>query len=184
MKFLRNMLILVALVSLAIFVLAFKTQAVRTSLPGRVVRWCFGEPGATQWVNDTADMIVEKHSARELEDLADQLVRDPNEIVKSRSNHKGAYPTSRQELGSRLAPNYRRCFGIFESEPNVFILHARDDSPIVQLSWDNMRQEVFVFTRAPSTPPCAGSVESSPHRFRPFFVRKIDSRLYVVANDD
>ncbi|MFL7794024.1 MAG: hypothetical protein AB8I69_17915, partial [Anaerolineae bacterium] len=56
-------------------VTAFDTIPVlRRTIPGRIVRWCLGEPGATQLVNDSADKITSSGWDQELVELSDQLM--------------------------------------------------------------------------------------------------------------
>jgi len=64
------LLILGALVALAVI------PSPKRSVPGRIVRFCLGEPGATQGVNDAADTIISKKWEDDLELFADEMIRE------------------------------------------------------------------------------------------------------------
>jgi hypothetical protein len=74
----KTILAIAALLASVIIVAAFPVGRLylRTSIPGREIRWCLGEPGATQWVNDTIDRIRYWHATAELQETGDRLISE------------------------------------------------------------------------------------------------------------
>jgi hypothetical protein len=154
----------------ALSVVAFATVPIlRTSIPGRIARWCFGEPGATQWVHDTADKIVSSGSATELHEVSGKLMSEFGPIATTLPNE----PFSRGRLLAidRLPAKYRKLGGIY-GDPDLVLRVNEDGSPVaIVISWGHMRQAIILFANPPLTPP------------QGYFVRRVNERTYVVANE-
>jgi hypothetical protein len=69
--------VLIVLLLTASIIVSFGTvPALRTTIPGRIVRWFLGEPTATQDVNDAADKLIANGWDKELISLSDQLMTE------------------------------------------------------------------------------------------------------------
>jgi hypothetical protein len=144
-------------------------SALRTSIPGRIVRWCLGEPGATQWVNDTADKLVSSAWAAELRELADRLTLEFGSVASTLPHEP--FSGGRSIPLDRLPNKYRRLGGIFGDRPDLVLRVSENDIPTALIvSWGHTRQAIVIFV---SPPPDA------PHGFS---VRKVDDRIFVVAS--
>jgi hypothetical protein len=168
----KTILTIAAVLASMIIVAAFPVGRLylRTSIPGRVVRWCLGEPGATQWVNDTIDRITYWHATAELQETGDRLV---SEFAPINSTLPDA-PFSRGKAipSDRLPEKYRKLGGIFGDHPQLILETKNEGIPaVVIISWGHGRQSIWIFSAALSSPPGG------------FFVRKLNSRIYVIAGE-
>lgn len=164
----RKLILTVVVTVLTAGVFATVT-ALRTSIPGQVVRFCLGEPGATQWVNDTADKIVSSGWTAELQEVSSRLMSEFG-LVSATLPEEG-FSGGRSIPLERLPLKFRELGGSY-GEPDLALQTKEDGSPVaLVVSWGHMRQAILIFASAPLNPP------------RGFFVRKVDDRIYVVANE-
>jgi len=140
----------------------------RRSVPGRIVRWCLGEPGATQGVNDAADKIIACGWGRELIELADQLME---EYASTASTLPIAFTGGRLLPPERLPEKFRTLGGIFPDPDLVLRLDSSSKPTEVVISWGHMRHGIIVYAVPPAVPP------------QGFFVRRVNDRIYVIANE-
>src|SRR5262249_34119345 len=142
-------------------------SAVRTSWLGSIVRFCMGEPMATQWVNNTADEIIQSGWSTDLERIADQLSKDPTAITKP---DKYEYSDStRTKLAPDRLPAIYRKLGDFPYNNQEAGLYLRNSPHRILIEWGNEREAIMIYEKEPSVPP------------KGFFVRKVNARIYVVA---
>ena len=123
------------IVSVVVVVLAvaFGTVPVlRRSVPGRVIRWCLGEPGATQGVNDAADKIIARGWDRELIELADQLME---EYASTASTLPIAFTGGRLLPPERLPEKFHTLGGGFSDPDFVLRLDSSSRPTEVVISW-------------------------------------------------
>ena len=139
----------------------------RRSAPGRIIRWCLGEPLATQQVNDAADRLISSGWDQELIDLSDQLM---DEYASTASTlPKGA---DRRSLPLDRLPRKLRELGGMYGEPELIVRLDDASTPTeIMISWGNMRHVIIVYAEPPAVPPSG------------FFVRQVNDRIYVVANE-
>ena len=111
-------------------VAALKTiPALRRSTPG-VIRWCLGEPGATQCVNDDADKIISAGWDQELIALSDQLMDEYGSIVSTLP--EAPFAGGRLLPLDRLPPEFRKLGGSYgESELVLWLDYASTPTAIV-----------------------------------------------------
>ena len=161
---------LLLLVWIAVFAVV---APARRSIPGRIVRWCRGEPVATQDVNDAAADILSAGWERDLIELSDSLIR------KFGMTHSNDLPES--FMGGHLIPvgelpaRYRQLGGIYSRmgmEPE-FALRPRDaEGPDrIVIDWAHMRHAVIIYSERPMASPTG------------FHVRKVSDRIDVVADE-
>jgi hypothetical protein len=144
--------------------------SVRTSVPGKIIRWCLGEPGATQWVNDTVDKIMYSGETAEIEDLADRLMREFG--PESPQLPKEPYSDDRALPLDRLPAKYRKLGGLFGDPDLILKVDEKGIPTAVIISWGHMRRSITIFSAPPPTLP------------QGFFARELNSRIYVVAGED
>ena len=141
----------------------------RTSIPGRIVRWCLGEPGATQWVNDTADKIISSAWSTELQELADRLLSEFTPLAPTLPDEP--FSRGRSIPLDRLPLKYRQLGGFFGDRPDLVLRTSDNGSPpSLVVSWGHTRRAILIFASRPPSAP------------QGFFVRKVNDRIYVVAN--
>jgi len=161
------------ILSLVLAVVCFsKLPHLRTSIPGKISRFFLGEPGATQDVNDAADQIESAGWAGELTGWADRLMSEYGPI-------KDKLPKT--FMGADLIPishlpsQYRHLGGMFSGlgiEPELGLRPADRDHPAqVVIDWAHMRHSIIIFSEPPKNLPAG------------FYVRKVNDRIYVVANE-
>jgi len=144
----------------------------RTTIPGRVIRFCLGEPGATQWVNDAGDRIEVRQDTDELQRIGDQLFSEfipvYSQLPKAEFSGGKAIPLD------RLPEKYRKLGGwLYGDRPQLILELAEGDEPAtVYVSWGHGRQCILIFATAPAAAPYG------------FFVRKLNDRIYVMAGDN
>ena len=163
----------VILVALFIFVVvtAFvNIPTLRTSAPGHIIRFCLGEAGATQNVNDAADKIISSGWEKDLIVLADTLT---SEFGPVRDKLPEAFMGGRSIPIERLPAQYRQLGGMYVRIPPELVLRSSAEGvpAHVVIDWAHMRHAIIVFSTPPSRPP------------QGFFVRKVNARVYVVANE-
>jgi len=143
---------------------------IRTSLPGRIIRWCFGEPGATQWVNDTVDRITYLQETSELQEIGDRLISEFGPIRATLLEEP--YAGGKSIPPDKLPVKYRELGGMFGDHPDLVLQMNEDGAPMaVVISWGHMRQSITIFSKPPSPLP------------QGFFVRKLNDRIYVAAGE-
>jgi hypothetical protein len=141
---------------------------VRTSILGRAIRWCLGEPGATQWVNDTVEEITLLQETAELQEIGDRLMSEFGSINSTLPT--APFPGGKAIPLEKLPLKYRKLGGEFGDNPDLVLQMDQKGFPMaVVISWGHMRQSITIFSKPPSPPP------------KGFFVRKLNSRIYVVA---
>ena len=64
------------LIFVEIFAVFLSVPEARRTIPGRIIRWCFGEPGATQGVNDAADIIQSQGWEPDLIELSESMLTE------------------------------------------------------------------------------------------------------------
>lgn len=166
----KNMPLVVVVLVVLLGVTAFAViPALRRSGPGHAIRWCLGEPMATQSVNDAAQTMLSAGWDKELMALSDQLMAE----------YASTASTLPEKLvaGKRLVPLARlpqKFHALSEGHGNLELILRSDQGTVptaVALSWDNGRHEIIVYAQPPTTPP------------EGFFVRRINDRLYIVASE-
>jgi hypothetical protein len=147
-----------------------RIPTLRKSVPGRVIRFVLGEPGATQWVNDTADDLSASSIVGELEGLADRIMTEYGST-------QSALPPVRDFTSGPSVPNdrvpskFQVMGGIYSTKPDIFVKFDKSNTPTAfVMSWGHSRQEVVVFSSPPLSPP------------QSFFSRRVSRRTYVLAN--
>ncbi len=145
----------------------------RASVPGRIIRWCLGEPGATQWVNDTVDQITYSQETAELQDIGDRLISEFGPISSTLLEEPySVYSGGKTIPLDKLPVKYRQLGGMFGDHPDLVLHMNKDSVPMaVIISWGHMRQSITIFSKPPSPPP------------QGFFVRKLNDRVYVAAGE-
>lgn len=140
-----------------------------TSVPGRILRWIKGEPGAVQWVNDTAGTLRDSDLGERFERLAGSLLQEYETSAASLP----AAPHSQGRLVplARLPAEMRGLGGTYGDPELVLRLGDALEPVAVVVSWGHMRQAI-VFLKDPNA--------SAPEGF---FVRRITSQLYVLARE-
>jgi hypothetical protein len=165
-----RVVIAVIIFLVAVIVALDKLPGLRTSIPGAVVRFCLGEPGATQWVNNTADTIIDSGWTKELEVLSDQLCKDFQSDSKSlpvdKFSRLPTLPSARLPLKFKKLGSWPR-----GDVADLFERPEENGPSTIIISWGHGREEVIIFGNPQSVPP------------KGFFVRKVGSRIYVVANE-
>ncbi len=161
-------LIIALVVVLFIFWSFSSISILRTTIPGKIIRWCLGEPGATQQVNDAADKIISSNWNSELEKLCDKLINEYKPLT-SKLKHE---PFS----DGYLIPLERIPIKFYKlgphNEPDVVIrIDEHPEPSSLVFSWGHMRHAIFVFTKKPLVEP------------KGFHSRKVSDRVYVVANE-
>ena len=163
----------VILVALLIFFVAtafVKIPRLRTSVPGHIIRFCLGEPGATQDVNDAADKIISSGWEKDLIVLADTLT---SEFGPVKDKLPEAFMGGRSIPIEKMPARYRQLGGTYSRIPPELVLRSSEEGVPSQvvIDWAHMRHAIIVFSTPPSQPP------------QGFFVRKVNARIYVVANE-
>jgi hypothetical protein len=143
----------------------------QTSIPGHVIRWCLGEPGATQGVNDAIERINYWHDAAELQELGDKLISEFGPI--SSTLPDAPFSKGKSIPLDRLPQKYRELGGLFGNHPDLIFQPEDNGTPrAIIISWAHMRKSITIFFKPPASPP------------RGFFVRKLNNRIYVVAGEE
>ena len=149
---------------------AFGTIPVlRRSFPGHIIRQCLGEPGATQGVNDAADKIISSGWDQELIELS-------NELMQEYASTALTLPVE-PFTGGRLLPierlprKYRTLGGTFGDPDLVLRLDSTSKPTELVISWGHMRQGIVVSALPIAKPP------------KGFFMRQVNERIYVIANE-
>lgn len=164
----RKLVLGIAIVTLTAGAFA-ALSPLRTSIPGRIVRWCLGEPGATQWVNDTADKLISSAWSAELQELTDRLLSEFTPLAATLPVEQ--FSRGRSITLDKLPRKYRQLGGIFGDHPDLVLRTGDNDTPAsLVVSWGHTRQAIMIFASHPPLAP------------RGFFVRKVNDRIYVVAN--
>lgn len=139
----------------------------RTSFLGGIVRWIAGESGATQEVNDAADMIESEGWADDLEKLADDLTAEFQPV---RENLPHAFIGGRLIPIDRLPAKYRKLGGR-PTRHLEFVLGEGQWASRVMLSWAHLRFAVVIFAEPPQKLP------------KGHHVRRVGKRVFVIANE-
>jgi len=140
----------------------------RNTVPGRIVRWCFGEPGATQRVNDAADKLTSSGWDKELIQLSDQLMI---EYAATATTLPKAPFNDRLLPIDRLPQKYHKLGGRFGNPKLVLRVDYASKPTAVVISWANMRHAIITYADPPEVSP------------EGFFVRQVNDRIYVIANE-
>jgi hypothetical protein len=160
-------LILVLIIG-ALFVITFvSVPALRTSIPGRIIRFCLGEPGATQEVNDAADTIISSGWTSELETLTDKLMLEYAPITSTLK--KAQWGDGYLLPLDRLPAKFRKLGGFFGDPELILRTDANGIATALVLSWGHMRHSITIFAIPPSAAP------------QGFFSRQIGKRIYIAA---
>lgn len=157
-------------IAMAIVAVRYST-AFKTSPLGRTVRHFQGEPGATQSVNDAADLIIASGWEPELLLLSEQLIAEygptATTLLEVFTNHY-LLPVER-------LPQKFHELGWFVSTREPQLILRTDETTATPtamvLSWGNMRHAVIVYAQPPTVAP------------QGFFVRQVGDRIYVIANE-
>jgi hypothetical protein len=143
--------------------------SLRRSIPCRIVRWCLGEPGATQFVNDAAEEILSSGWDTQLVELSNQIM---DESVSNASTLPvDPYTGGRLLSLDRIPPKLKKLSKILGNLDEVLLL-CNDTAPAkLVLSWGHRRYDIIIYAEAPSAFP------------EGFFVRKVRDRVYIIAYD-
>jgi len=143
----------------------------RRTIPGHIVRWCLGEPGATQDVNDAADKIRSSGWEKDLTDMADALMVEFTPIA---TNLPVAFMGGRSIPIERLPAQYRQLGGIYSRlnvVPELVLRQGQLGAPDqIVIDWAHMRHAIIIYAVPPHDSPTG------------FYVRKVSNRIYVVAD--
>ena len=142
-----------------------------TTIPGRIVRWCLGEPGATQGVNDTANKIISLGLLSHFEKLCDDIL---SEFLPKTSTLKNAEGGEGYEIPINKIPEKFRndAFGGMFNNLEVDLRPLDNENcPSLVFNWGHMRHAIIIFKDAQHIEP------------KGFFVRKLNNRIYIVANE-
>ena len=161
------------LIATALAIVAVRSStAFKTSFPGQIVRHFQGEPGATQSVNDAADLIIASGWEPELLSLSDQLMAEYGPIATTLPEEMfaGGYSIPLERLPQKF---HALRWATSNSPPNLVLrLDETTATPTaIILSWGNMRHAVIVYAQPPTVTP------------QGFFVRQVGDRIYVIANE-
>src|SRR5580693_4422415 len=114
----RSRKVILAITIVVLTAGAFATlPALRTSIPGRVVRFCLGEPGATQWVNDTVDKISSPEWTTELQEVSNRLMSEFGPIASTLPNE--LFSGGRSIPVDRLPLKYRQLGGMYRDDADL-----------------------------------------------------------------
>jgi hypothetical protein len=162
--------VLIFVTILAVFIYS---PPARRTIPGQIIRWCFGEPGATQGVNDAADIIRSAGWEHDLMELSDSLTVEFRAMATNSlpSSFMGGFLISIERLPDR----YRQLGGTYSQmgiEPE-FAFRPEDDwgPDRIVMDWAHMRHAVIIYSERPPKSPTG------------FHVRRVSDRIYVVANE-
>ncbi|AFY40162.1 hypothetical protein Lepto7376_4026 [[Leptolyngbya] sp. PCC 7376] len=127
-----------------------------------------GEPGATQDVNDAAD-ILEQGSYLALEEIADEIFLDYATTVSTLPESMyGGW----QVPIERLPERFHDLGGSWFQSPDLLLNDSESlEDRQLRLWWGNGRHGVLVFATPPVHPP------------EGFYVREVSPRTYVIANE-
>ncbi|GEM_PF-2490397 len=167
----RNTWVILTLLMGVGVVVAFAViPSARRTIPGRIVRWCLGEPAATQRVNDAAEKIRSSGWEKDLTNLADALMAEFTPIA---TNLPEAFMGGRSIPIERLPAQYRQLGGTYSRlDPELVLRQGHLDSPDqIVIDWAHMRHAIIIYAVPPHHSP------------KGFHVRKINDRIYVVANE-
>jgi hypothetical protein len=167
----RNRMVLTLLMVVGVVVAFAVIPLARRTIPGRIVRWCLGEPGvATQDVNDAADKIRSSGWEKNLTDLADALMVEFTPIA---TNLPEAFMGGRSIPIERLPAQYRQLGGTYSRlDPELVLRQGHLDTPDqIVIDWAHTRHAIIIYAVPPHDSPTG------------FYVRKISNRIYVVANE-
>lgn len=159
------------LIFVAIFAVSLSVPEARRTIPGRIIRWCFGEPGATQGVNDAVDIIQSQGWEPDLIELSASLFTEYRALPTNSlsASYMGGFLIPIERLPDR----YRQLGGTYSRMKPEFAYRPRDDRgpERIVIDWAHMRHAVIIYSEAPQKSPTG------------FHVRKISDRIYVVANE-
>ena len=156
------------LIGLGAVLVAALLPSPRRSIPGRMVRFCLGEPLDAQDRNDTADKILSSGWEGELTLLADKLIAEFEPV-------KNDLPKAFMGGGSipieRLPIQYRQLGGLYSfSSPELVFRSGDQDSPTqIVIDWAHMRHAIIIYAVAPPEGP------------KGVRLRKVSDRIYVVS---
>ena len=143
----------------------------RRTIPGHIVRWCLGKPGATQGVNDAADKILSSGWEKDLTNMADALMIEFTPIA---TNLPEAFMGGRSIPAEKLPTQYRQLGGIYSRLNVVPELVLRQgqlgDPDQIVIDWAHMRHAIMIYAVPPHDSPTG------------FYVRKVGNRIFVVAD--
>lgn len=141
-----------------------------SSVPECVWRHLWGEPGATQNVNDAADALEEMGVYRELETIADTLFQDYVDTASTLP--QATFGSGRQVPLERLPEQFHSLGGSWRQPPDVILRDSESlEARQLRLHWGNGRHAIVVFEAPPPQIP------------EGFYVRKVSPRTYVIANE-
>jgi hypothetical protein len=147
----------------------WKVPIMRATPPGSVIRWCFGEAGAIQLVNNNIDIIRIMGWDKELEVLCDKILNEYLPIYDSLPRAKFG---KGHKLPDRLFPKKFRILGGLWGEP-VLVLRNHDDKVETSLAflWGNGRHNIVIYQKPPD------------QQIKGNITRKISERVYVYAGE-
>ena len=161
---------LAVVIAVAAGVALLMTPSPRNSVLGRIVRWSLGEPRVTQGVNDAADLIIAKDWQDDLTRLADNLIK---EFEPTQDSLPYAFMGGRSIPLAKLPAQYRQLGGGYSDMPPELVFRPNEHaSPKrIIIDWAHLRHAIIIYTQPPVEPP------------RGFYVRKVNERIFVVANE-
>lgn len=168
MKRIKRITIVLLVVALTVVALG-KIPVLRNTTPGRIARCCLGEFYAAQGVNDAADKLISSGWDKELIQLSDQLMFEYAETA-----------TTLQEAPSfnhrylpieRLPQKYYGLGGEFNTPRLLLRVDSSSKPTAVVISWGNMRHAIIIYAVPQEVPPDG------------FYVRRVNDRIYVIANE-
>ncbi|MEL6195718.1 MAG: hypothetical protein AAFQ77_01525 [Myxococcota bacterium] len=156
---------------LALFLLTTAVlKAPEQSVFAAAWRYVLGEPGATQDVNNAADILEETGAYRELEGIADRIFAD---CPAAAANHLPVRHGPGLRLPVEFIPERFHLLGrSYDTRPDV-ILRGCESSQGMQLRlhWGNGRHAIVVSDTPPDELPMS------------FYSRQVSPRTYVIAHE-
>lgn len=160
---------IVTILALLGFFLLTLVPSPHKSFAGRLLRFCAGEPGATQDVNDAADTILSRKWEEDLELFAGQMIK---EFETKKDTFPPAFMGGYLLPTDRLPAHYRKLSPLFLPglEPELVMKLSGDSTETqIVIDWAHMRHAVIIYAKPPKQCP------------EGFYIRKVNERIYVVA---
>ena len=168
MKRIKRIIIVLLVVALTVVALG-KIPVLRNTIPGRIARFCLGESVPAQRANNAADKLISSGWDKELIQLSDQLMI---EYAETATTLPEALHFNQLYLPvERLPQKYYELGGMYGTPRLLLRIDSASKPTAVVISWGNMRHAIIVYADTPEVPP------------EGFYVRRVNDRIYVIANE-
>jgi hypothetical protein len=141
---------------------------IQTSIAGKIIRFLSGEPGATQDVNDAADLIIKNKWQSELEKLSDSLITEylPQFHDLPKEKYGGGYL-----LPAGKIPAKYLMLGRMWSNPDLeIVMNEENTEPALLFCWGHGRHQMLIYQKEPKAKPTG------------FYFRQVGKRIFVGAH--